>query len=46
MGTSSHAMGTAESMKINELQGAMSSIAMVVSGIVIAILVPIVASFL
>lgn len=46
MGTSSHAMGTAESMKINELQGAMSSIAMVISGIVIAILVPIVAGFL
>ena len=46
MGTSSHAMGTAESMKTNELQGAMSSIAMVVSGIVIAILVPIVAGFL
>ena len=34
MGTSSHAMGTAESMKINELK-AMSSIAMVISGIVL-----------
>lgn len=46
MGTSSHAMGTAESMKQNELQGAMSSIAMVISGIVIAIIVPIVAGWL
>ena len=34
LGAASHAMGTAESLKVSELQGAMSSLAMVVSGVV------------
>ncbi|AMB99313.1 murein hydrolase effector LrgB [Aerococcus urinaehominis] len=46
MGAAAHAMGTAESVKRNELQGAMSSLAMVICGILIAVLVPITISLL
>ncbi|OYQ66540.1 MULTISPECIES: LrgB family protein [Aerococcus] len=46
LGSSSHAMGTGESMKKNELQGAASSIAMVISGIIVAVIVPIIANWL
>ena len=43
MGTASHAMGTAESLKASELQGAMSSLAMVVSGVMMVGLIPLAA---
>lgn len=46
MGASSHAMGTADSVEKNEIQGAMSSLAMVVCGILIAFLAPITTSIL
>lgn len=46
LGASSHAMGTAESVSRNDIQGAMSSLAMVVCGILIAILVPVTANVL
>ena len=43
LGAASHAMGTAESLKVSELQGAMSSLAMVVSGVVMVGLIPLAA---
>ncbi|WP_320163586.1 LrgB family protein [uncultured Trichococcus sp.] len=45
LGAASHAMGTAESLKSSELQGAMSSLAMVVSGVVMVGLIPLAALF-
>ena len=45
LGAASHAMGTAESLKASELQGAMSSLAMVVSGVVMVGLIPLAALF-
>ncbi|CZQ94351.1 LrgB family protein [Trichococcus collinsii] len=45
LGAASHAMGTAESLKAGELQGAMSSLAMVVSGVMMVGLVPLAALF-
>lgn len=45
LGAASHAMGTAESLKTSELQGAMSSLAMVVSGVVMVGLIPLAALF-
>lgn len=45
LGAASHAMGTAESLKVSELQGAMSSLAMVVSGVVMVGLIPLAALF-
>jgi putative effector of murein hydrolase len=43
MGAASHAIGTSEALKSSELQGAMSSLAMVVSGIMMVGLVPLAA---
>lgn len=45
LGAASHAMGTAESLKVSELQGAMSSLAMVVSGVMMVGLIPLAALF-
>ncbi|WP_106450645.1 LrgB family protein [Trichococcus alkaliphilus] len=45
LGAASHAMGTAESLKTSELQGAMSSLAMVVSGVMMVGLIPLAALF-
>ena len=45
LGAAAHAMGTAESLKASELQGAMSSLAMVVSGVMMVGLIPIAALF-
>ena len=45
LGAASHAMGTAESLTASELQGAMSSLAMVVSGVVMVGLIPLAALF-
>jgi len=45
LGAASHAMGTAESLETSELQGAMSSLAMVVSGVMMVGLIPLAALF-
>lgn len=42
LGTSAHAIGTAKSLEMGEVEGAMSSLAIVVAGILTVILVPIV----
>lgn len=46
MGCASHAVGTSKAMELGEMQGAMSSLAIVVTGILTVIVVPIVANFL
>lgn len=43
MGTASHAVGTSKAMELGEIEGAMSSLAIVVTGILTVIVVPIVA---
>lgn len=45
-GASAHAIGTSRALELGEIQGAMSSLAIVVTGIMTVILVPIVASIL
>lgn len=45
IGAASHAIGTAESLKAGELQGAMSSLAMVVSGVLMVGVIPLAAMF-
>ena len=45
-GASAHAMGTAKAMEIGEIEGAMSSLAIAVSGLVTVILAPIFSSFI
>lgn len=42
IGTASHALGTSKAMEIGEVQGAMSSLAIVVSGVMTVIMVPII----
>ena len=44
LGTSAHAIGTAKALEMGEVEGAMSSLAIVVAGILTVILVPIVNS--
>ena len=46
MGTASHAVGTSKAMELGEIQGAMSSLAIVVTGILTVIVVPIATKFL
>lgn len=46
MGTASHAVGTSKAMEMGELEGAMSSLAIVVTGILTVIIVPIAVSIL
>lgn len=46
MGTASHAVGTSKAMELGEVQGAMSSLAIVVTGILTVVVVPIVASLI
>lgn len=46
VGAASHAIGTSESLKSSELQGAMSSLAMVVSGVMMVGLVPLAAQLI
>lgn len=41
MGTSSHAIGTAKTMEIGETEGAMSGLAMAISGIVTVLIAPV-----
>ena len=45
MGSASHAIGTSKALEIGEIQGAMSSLAIVVTGILTVIIVPIVMNF-
>ncbi|MGB6179071.1 LrgB family protein [Carnobacterium sp.] len=40
LGSSSHAMGTAKAIELGDIQGAMSGLSIVVTGIVVVILVP------
>lgn len=42
LGTASHAVGTSKAMELGEIQGAMSSLAIVVTGVLTVIVVPIV----
>lgn len=46
MGTASHAIGTSKAMEFGEVQGAMSSLAIVVTGILSVIIVPIAAGII
>lgn len=46
MGAPSHAIGTSKALEMGEIQGAMSSLAIVVTGILTVILVPVVKGFL
>ena len=46
IGTSAHAIGTAKAMEIGEIEGAMSSLAIAVSGILTVIGASVFASFL
>lgn len=46
MGSASHAIGTSKALEIGEVQGAMSSLAIVVTGVLTVVVVPIVMSML
>lgn len=46
IGTSSHAIGTSKALEMGQIEGAMSSLAIAVAGIITAILCPLAASFL
>ena len=46
LGTASHAVGTSKAMELGEIQGAMSSLAIVVTGILTVVVVPIAIKFL
>ena len=46
LGASGHAIGTSKALLMGEIQGAMSSLAIVVTGIITVILVPVVARFI
>lgn len=46
IGSSSHAMGTAKAMEMGEIEGAMSSLSIAVSGVITVIIAPIFANFL
>ncbi len=41
MGSSSHAVGTAKAMEIGEIEGAMSSLTIAISGIVTVLIAPV-----
>ena len=45
-GTASHIMGTSRVMEINPLSGAVSTLSLVVAGILTAILMPIICTFI
>lgn len=46
MGSASHAIGTSKALEIGEIQGAMSSLAIVVTGILTVVIVPVVMSII
>ncbi len=45
LGSASHAIGTSKALEIGEVQGAMSSLAIVVTGIMTVVMVPIIVGF-
>ncbi len=45
-GTAAHAIGTAKAMEMGEIQGAMSSLSVVVAGIITVVVVPVLASLM
>ena len=45
VGTASHAIGTSRALQLNELVGAMGSLAIVISGVLTVIIAPIIAGF-
>ena len=45
IGSASHAIGTSKALEMGELQGAMSSLAIVVTAVLNVVVVPIVATF-
>lgn len=46
LGTSAHAVGTAKAMELGEIEGAMSSLAVAVAGLMTVIVVPLVTGFI
>ncbi|MHB0808838.1 MAG: LrgB family protein [Facklamia hominis] len=40
LGTSAHAMGTSQAIKMGQVQGAMSSVALITTGITVILLTP------
>ncbi len=46
LGTSSHAVGTSKAFEIGEVEGAMSSLAIAVAGVITAVIVPFVINFI
>ena len=46
LGTSAHAVGTAKAMELGEVEGAMSSLAVAVAGLMTVIVVPLVAGLI
>ncbi len=46
IGTSSHAIGTAKAMEMGEIEGAMSSLSIAISGVLTVVLAPIFAEFI
>lgn len=46
LGTSAHAIGTAKALELGELEGAMSSLAIAVSGLLTVVIVPLVAGLI
>ena len=46
LGSSSHAVGTSKAMEMGEIQGAMSSLAIVVTGVLSVIIIPVLVTFL
>jgi len=46
LGASGHAIGTSKALKMGEIQGAMSSLAIVVMGIIIVVFAPLVANYI
>lgn len=45
LGTSAHAIGTAKALEYGEIEGAMSSLSIVIAGVLTVVLVPVVAGF-
>lgn len=46
LGTSAHAIGTAKALELGEIEGAMSSLAIAVAGLMTVILVPLISGFI
>ena len=45
-GTSAHAIGTSKALQIGELQGAMSSVAIIIAGLITVFVIPIALYFM